>query len=205
MSKLHYRVLYSGSTGNCVIIENMMFDCGVPFKAIKSSLYYIDYLIITHTHSDHLKESTLNQIRKYFPNIKVIGNYEVAQTVPVDVIANSEYVVKGMESYNLIPFECEHDVLTYGYTFDIKGKRVIYATDTNNLDAISKDDKFDYLFIESNHDEEKIKLAKSTKGYDPKISAIRHLSTQKSKAFYYLHRKSKDSEWIELHKSKRFY
>ena len=66
----------------------------------------------------------------------------------------------------------------------------------------------DYMFLESNYDERKLKeLAKQyrTKGYDPALSNLRHLSTQKCKEFYYVNRRDKDSVLIELHMSKRFY
>ena len=181
-----------------------MVDCGIAFQRLKEYLYDVDYLIITHIHTDHLRKSTYKKIRKMFPNIKVIGNYEVAQTVEVDYIANAGYSVKDLP-FNLIPFECIHDVVTYGYIWTIEDKRIIYATDTHDLSLAPVDEPFDYLFIESNHDEKKIKMAKATKGYDPKVSAQRHMSTQKAKEFYYVNRKDKDSELIELHKSERFY
>jgi hypothetical protein len=41
--------------------------------------------------------------------------------------------------------------------------------------------------------------------YSPYLSGKRHLSTQQAKAFWYMHRRSADSELIELHKSARFY
>lgn len=202
--KLNYQIVASGSKGNCVIIENFMIDCGVPFKQIKNYLYDIDYLLITHIHSDHIKIKTFEKIKQLFPNIKTIGNYEVACHVDIDIICNSNYIIKDIP-IEIIPFECIHDVLTYGYIWTMKKKRIIYATDTNNLNNVPENEKFDYFFIESNHDEDKIKLVVSKKGYDPKLSAMRHLSTQKAKAFYYLRRKNSKSKLIELHKSERFY
>ncbi|MBS4750993.1 MBL fold metallo-hydrolase [Carnobacteriaceae bacterium zg-ZUI78] len=202
--KLNYEIIASGSKGNCVVIENIMIDCGVSFNRIKEQLYNVDYLLLTHIHSDHINVSTLKKIKKLFPNILMIGNYEVANYVDIDIIANSGYHVKNVP-IDFLPFECVHDVLTYGYMWTMKKKRIIYATDTNNLNNVPNDEKFDYFFIESNYDEDKIKLAQAKKGYDPKMSAIRHLSTQKAKAFYYLRRKNKQSKLIELHKSERFY
>lgn len=201
---IEYHVISSGSHGNCVVINNLMVDCGVPFKKIKNYLYEIDYLFITHIHSDHLNKSTIKSIRKMFPHVKIIANYEVAMAINVDIIANEGYPVKDID-IPIVPFECVHDVKTYGFTLELNGLDVIYATDTNNLDNVPEDKKFDYFFIESNHDEAKVKIAKATRGYNPKMSALRHLSTQKARAFYYLRRKSKESKFIELHKSSRFY
>jgi phosphoribosyl 1,2-cyclic phosphodiesterase len=203
---MNYKIVSSGSKGNCVIInQNVMVDCGVPFNKIKDDLYHIKYLLITHIHSDHLNKVTLERIMRKFPTIKIIGNYEVHQAFHTHVIANSGFPIE-TDDYIFIPFECEHDVLTYGYTFEVDGLQVIYATDTSTLEN-APDQKYDYFFIESNHDEQKLKDAiNEYKGsYSPFLSGKRHLSTQAARAFFYLHRRSRDSQLIELHKSTRFY
>jgi Cft2 family RNA processing exonuclease len=202
---MNYKIISSSSKGNCVIVNDVMIDCGVPFNKIKNDLYDIKYLLITHIHSDHLNKITLEQIMRKFPTIKIIGNYEVHQTMHTHVIANSGFDVV-TEDYIFTPFECEHDVVCFGYTWQFEGLEIIYATDTSTLkNAPVK--KYDYFFIESNHDEQKLKDAISEyKGsYSPFLSGKRHLSTQQAKAFYYLHRRSKESPFIELHKSARFY
>jgi hypothetical protein len=66
---------------------------------------------------------------------------------------------------------------------------------------------YDYLFIESNHDEQKLEAVRNEQrgGYNPYLSGKRHLSTQQAKAFFYLNRRNQDSQFIELHQSSRFY
>lgn len=204
---INYNIISSGSKGNCVIIENIMFDCGVPFANIKEHLYNIKYLLITHIHTDHVNKSTYNRIRKEFPHIQVIANYEVHQEHEVDIISNHDYPVI-TKDYTFIPFELKHDVLCQGYSFVINGQAIIYATDTNNLDnAII--DKYDYLFLESNHDIKKLNAVRGRNGkrygYNVYVNGLRHLSTQKCMEFYYLNRRSRDSVLVELHKSSRFY
>lgn len=202
---MNYKIISSGSSGNCVIVNNVMIDCGVPFSKIKEELYEIKYLIITHIHSDHLNQVTLQRILKKFPRIKIIGNYEVHRAAHTNIIANAGFDVV-TDDYIFKPFECVHDVLTYGYTWEFEGSKIIYCTDTANLDAAPKD-TYDYFFLESNHDEDKLEAARGQKkgSYDPYLSGKRHLSTQAAKAFYYMNRRSRDSELIELHKSARFY
>lgn len=203
---MNYKIISSGSQGNCVIVNDVMVDCGVPFKTIKNHLYDIKYLLITHIHSDHVRITTLKSIKKLFPKITIIGNYEVFQEYGVSIIANAGFEIE-TKDYTFIPFECVHDVLCYGYTWNWNGIDIIYATDTNTLEHAPKK-KYDYFFIESNHDEKKLETIAgqyATRGYDPIKNAKRHLSTQDAKAFYYLNRKSKDSEFIQLHKSSRFY
>lgn len=194
----------SGSKGNCVIINDVMVDCGVPIKKVKEDLYDIKYLLLTHVHSDHIKPTTLQTIKKLFPKIVTIGNYEVHQRFGVDIICNADFEIV-TDDYTFTPFECPHDVLTYGYTWKYKGLDILYATDTSCMDY-APEQKYDYFFLESNHDEKKVEqIDISRYGYNAYAGAKRHLSTQQAKGFFYSKRKDKASVWVELHKSSRFY
>ncbi len=198
---IKYKVIKSGSKGNAVIIENLLIDCGVAYKLIEPYLPKIKYLFITHKHSDHLKKSTYSKIRKHYPRIKTMGNYSVNEVVEVDKIVSSIPIkLKGMV---IQPFEVPHDVVCHGITFTKGNEKGIYVTDSAGTKEWIRD-KYDLLLIESNHDETKLSMA-TKGGYDSFVSAKRHTSTQESKAFYYMNRKSKESEWVELHKSERFY
>ncbi|MFT4528672.1 hypothetical protein [Staphylococcus haemolyticus] len=203
---MYYEIISTGSKGNSVIINDIMVDCGVAFKRLKEYLYDIKYLLLTHIHSDHIKPTTLKRIKKEFPHIKVIGNYEIAQLYDVDHIINAGFPMD-IDNYTFEAFECVHDVVTYGYTWAFNDNEIIYATDTNSLEN-APERKYDYLFLESNHDVEKLELARGKRskyGYDPYISGLRHLSTKDCKTFYYLNRRNKESKLIELHMSERFY
>ena len=200
---IDYTVIASGSRGNAVLIEDVLVDIGVPFKALKEYLYNVKYIIIKHIHSDHLRLATYKKIKQLFPNIVFIANWEVASKVEIDYLVNAGYPLTVGE-YTFAPFELIHDVLCYGYTWEVNDKRIIYATDTHSLKN-APDAKYDYMFLESNYDPNKIKMVKPTRGYDARLSALRHLSTFDSKQFYYTHRRDENSEWIELHKSSRFY
>lgn len=213
---LDYKVIASGSKGNCVAIENVMVDCGVPFKKIKDVLYDIDVLLITHRHSDHISLSTYKHIRKDFPNITVITNEDVSDLLEgdVDEIINIREPVEAF-GYEFHAFNCVHDVMAYGYYWRWENEEtgetadIIYATDTRDFRFAPREMKFDYLFLESNHDERKLNAIKHNArrqfGYDAYAGGKRHASTQICKGYYYMHRRDKDSELIELHKSERFY
>lgn len=210
MNELDYEVIGSGSTGNCVRIENIMVDCGLPYNKIKEALYDVDILLITHKHTDHIKKTTYERIREEFPNITVVSHYEVAYLYDIDIICNENMPIE-IDDYIIIPFRGEHgNVLCYGYTWTVNDLDIIYATDMSNFD-LAPDKKYDYLFLESNHDINKLNAVESsykgrkTYGYDVYASSLRHCSTQKCKGFYFTHRKSKDSPLIELHISSRFY
>ncbi len=190
---LDYKIISTGSKGNCVIIEDIMIDCGVPFKDIKDELYNIKVLLLTHIHSDHINKSTLNKIQKLFPHIEIFGNYEVYQSFPDSNVrvVNATYPFKAGE-YEITPFECVHDVLCYGYVWEVKDQDVIYATDTSTLEH-APNQKYDWFFIESNFSEEKLSQIASNytrRGYDPVKNAMRHLSSKQAKTFYYLYRRN---------------
>lgn len=203
--ELDYKVIGTGSKGNAVRIENIMIDCGLAYTKMKKDLYLTDLLLITHAHSDHVKPSTFNRIVKDFPNIKRMGNPDVGYRWKLDkVLANDVSFEEA--GWKITPFPCLHDVPTQGFVLEKDDLKIIYATDTSTLE-FAPNMKFDYFFVESNHDESKVDLIKSNSkyGYDAWQGAMRHLSTQKAKAYYYIHRKDKDSKWIELHQSSRFY
>lgn len=203
----NYEIVSTGSKGNCVIIDSIMIDIGVPFKMIKEKLYDIRVLLLTHIHSDHINQRTLASIKKLFPNIPIYGNYEVYQTYPeYDIkVVNAGFKFKA-GGYEFEAFDCEHDALCYGYVWEMDGQTILYATDLTTTENAPKI-KYDVFLLESNHDEAKLQAAIGTgKGtYDPYVGGKRHLSTQQAKTFYYLNRRSKDSLFIELHQSGRFY
>lgn len=206
---MQYKIIASGSTGNAVLIEDVLIDCGVNFKDIKEHLYKVRYLFYTHIHGDHFKLSTFKAIKRQFPNIDIYANADIAYKVGINnlkkvLIDGSVYKVENKE---IKVFSCVHDVECFGFYINInKDTDILYATDTTSL-AYAPNIKYDYMFIESNHDENKINamMNNSKYGYDVYSNAKRHLSTQQSKAYYYMHKKNKNSKWIELHKSERFY
>lgn len=205
-STLDYHIIGSGSTGNAVRIGKVMIDCGMPYKDMKEDLYKCDTLLITHIHTDHLKKQTFLSILSDFPRIKTFANPTVAYQIYINEVI-STYPFKTPSGLVITPYEGRHDTEVTYFTWEQNSQNIIYATDTNLVENPNRI-KFDYLFLESNYDEQKLnEIAKqyARKGYDPWTSSHRHLSTQQSKAFYYMNRRSPESHWIELHKSGRFY
>jgi len=204
---VEYTIIGSGSSGNSVLINNMLFDIGLPFKKIKPYLYQTDYIFISHVHTDHLKVSTYNQIRKLFPNIIMIGNLEVHEKARMDIVAHEGEPIR-LNGTVVTPFLAPHDVTVYGWTWELDNKNYIFVTDTYSMQN-APNKKYDYLFVEANHDQHKVDAImnhdRSIYGYSAVDGALRHLSTQQAKEFYYLHRRTKDSLWVQLHKSSRFY
>lgn len=204
MKELDYKVLGSSSLGNAVRIEDIMIDCGLPYGKMKDDLNKCRLLFITHKHSDHVKRETIQRIARDHKHIKIATNYEVAEMYGADFITGIKPIKT--KKWTIKPFEVPHNTVCQGIEIHFQnGIDVIYVTDSAGAKTWP-DGKYDYLFIESNHDETKLRIAEKNKyGYDYFSSAKRHTSYQESKAYYYLHRKGKESEWIELHKSGRFY
>lgn len=203
---MEYEVIESSSSGNCVIVGDVMVDIGVGFNRIKKKLYDIKVVIITHVHSDHVKRATYDRIRKLFPHITIVGNWQVHQDYGVDVVSNPGFDFK-VKGYTFTPFKMYHDVECHGYSWEVGGERVLFATDTYSLKGVDADWKYDYLFIEANHDVKKVERARNEYrgSYNPYLEAQRHLSVDDCRTFYYLNRKNEDSVLIELHRSSRFY
>lgn len=197
----------SGSRGNSVRIGRTLVDIGLPYSRVKDDLYLVDTLLITHRHTDHVRKSTYERLRREFPSITVISNWEVAALFDVDIICNAGYPVEsGGVTYT--PFEGRHNALCYGYTWKIGDADIIYATDMKDYRGAPEGKTYDYMFLESNHDIHKLNAVAGSKkgyGYDAYGAGIMHCSSQSCLAFYYTHRKGAESELIELHKSSRFY
>ena len=206
---LDYNVIATGSKGNAVRIETVMIDCGIPFNKMRDDLYKCEVLLITHTHTDHVNPKTLNKIREEFPRIQIYGNYDTAYRFGVNHVFGHERINITKNIY-VTPIEGVHDVpvTMFDIEFRDKGLEVFYATDTSKV-TNPRGSKYDYVFLESNFDERKLKEMSrqyKRKGYDPYLNSMsRHLSTQACKAFYFINRKSEDSPLIELHQSSRFY
>lgn len=206
-NELDYKIIGSGSTGNAVRIENILFDVGLPYRKIRDELYLVDYILISHRHQDHFKEKVLRKIKQEFPYIKVASNYDVAQRSDcVDIIFNNGYAFR-MGTIVFYPFKTIHDVPGSGYVFNLKGKDIVFCTDTKNYSNIPNL-RYDYMFLESNYDKNVLQTIakKGRKGYFQYINSYnRHSSKQHCLATYYEYRKSEDSVLVELHKSERFY
>lgn len=207
-TEIDYNVIASGSSGNAVRIENIMIDCGVPYRRMRDELYKVDTLLITHSHKDHLNEKTLAAIKREFPRIKVFGNWDVAYMVGeyLEKII-SETPIELTKNRIIYPHEGVHDIPVTYFDIAFDETKVFYATDTRQVQN-HLGWKYDYIFCESNYDEVKLAQVRETLKpwqYDPADGSFRHLSTKACKEFYYVNRKDKDTPLIELHKSSRFY
>lgn len=136
--------LGSGSSGNCYVLEHLgqilLLDAGVKFKKILAckaltSFSRVRGALVTHEHGDHAKS---------VPDLKKAG---VDIFSPKSLQARMKYRV-GV--FDIMPFECVHDVVNYGYVIRCGGETLVYATDTAALPQIKN---VDYWVVECNYNE----------------------------------------------------
>lgn len=161
------KVIASGSKGNCTLVvcgdTKLLIDIGISLPQVKASLdniginmEEIDGLLISHTHSDHIK-GLMQLVKKH--KIKVYSSpellYDLVKIIPIEsiVVVENEFTINDV---NVSLIETSHDVTSYGFLLEYKNKEAVYITDTGyiNKKYYSMTKNKDVYVIESNHDEE---------------------------------------------------
>lgn len=163
------KVLASGSKGNSTYIETkkskILIDIGITYPHLLSELSTInrtpqdlDAILITHTHSDHIK-GLQSLVKKN--NIPVYASpamlEELKEKIPLTVCRYLE------EHFFLNDIEIElmhisHDVDSVGYILSNDEKSIVYVTDTGYINRryLKRMKNKDLYVIESNHDEKMV-------------------------------------------------
>jgi len=180
-------VLASGSEGNSTYIETedakILIDIGMNNKYIKTRLEElgvspkeIDYVFITHTHTDHtgalktfLKDATATIVttKSMYEELEPLHNYDKVMITKEDVTIGGTIVR---------PFKTSHDAIdSRGYLVEDGTSSVVYMTDTGYLNQkYFKVLKNKNIYImEANHDVEML-----INGSYPKWLKSRILSDQ---------------------------
>lgn len=159
---MNFQIINSGSSGNCVIIENIIaIDMGVSFKSLKNYYENLKIVLLTHIHGDHFKKSTIKKLADERPTLRFaccewLVNDLVNCGVDkrnIDVLEiNNKYDYK---IFSIEPIELFHDVPNCGYKLEINNKKLIYATDTNSLEHIEAKN-YDLYLVEGNYEVEEL-------------------------------------------------
>lgn len=229
---IDYEIVSTGSQdGNCLRVENVLFDIGVSFKKIRPTLikYKIKAVFISHKHSDHYNKSTLHQLIAIFPWIKIIVNQDIADKIKSDfgrtfknvvvIKDDTKVTIPSSDStkyHSLIIriFHTDHeiDLMSNGY----QGEKVyngatpsetfVFATDFWNINNLPKS-KLDYFFLEANYQQDTFNkvLKEGSMPFWSVKGTDRHFSREQSHEYYLKHRKSEQSIYVPLHKSSRMY
>lgn len=139
------KVLNSGSSGNCYILENkteaLIIETGIAFKEVKIALDFdiskIVGVAVSHIHSDHSK--SVNEYEK--TGIPVFKPYE--SEMERQVRKYGEFVIKS--------FPLVHDVPCFGFLIHHpECGKVLYASDTEYIRYRFKN--LNHILVEANYD-----------------------------------------------------
>lgn len=171
--------LYSGSSGNCSFVStnnvNILIDCGETQKKITTALESIgkdisniDAIIVTHEHSDHIKN--LGSISKKY-NIPVYANEKTFNNMPEQTKlinddnkrvfnTNDHFEIGDLKIH---PFSIPHDAAEpCGYSIYNNEKKISIATDIGHMtsEILHKLEESEFVLLESNYEPEILKYAK---------------------------------------------
>jgi len=154
---MKYYLFSSGSQGNASLIidkdVHILIDLGITRKQlidhlenIHLSLNDIDFILLTHEHSDHIKGlDTIHDLTIYGGiNSYKAKNYKVM----------APYKLFKYKNIDILPIELSHDAKTpYGFIISDDKEKLVYVTDTGFVSE--KNMKYmknaDYFIFESNH------------------------------------------------------
>lgn len=188
-------VLASGSKGNSTYIETekhkILIDIGITCKDLESrlskidvSINDIDTLLITHSHSDHVK-GLLTFCKKYHPNLYMSDRTYEELDALIDYTSITDDF--DIDDIHITSMSLSHDVDCHGYIIENNDSSVVYITDTGYVNEryFNKLNNRSMYIFESNHDINMNLHSKKPKKYrDRVVSDKGHLSNEQ--ASYYL-------------------
>lgn len=146
---MRLKVLGSGSSGNCYILENdneaLIIEAGLPFMEVKKALNFnvmkIVGVVASHIHSDHTKY--IEQYRKV--GIPIMDAYRICEN------NSGKSITCAMECFTVREFPLVHDVPCYGFyiTHPEMGS-LVYASDTEYIKYRFKG--LNHILCEANYD-----------------------------------------------------
>ena len=164
---MKYNIIGSSSKGNCLIIEDkIVIDMGVTYSKIKDYVDDFKIVLLTHSHNDHLKKTTIKRLAKERPTLKFVCSSFLAPILIAECFVSKKNIIilDTNKMYDLGMFKCKvydliHDTPNIAYFIQYKGYNLFYGTDTGRIDHISCPG-CDYYFVEANYesDEELDKL-----------------------------------------------
>ncbi|MBQ9661600.1 MAG: MBL fold metallo-hydrolase [Oscillospiraceae bacterium] len=163
----------SGSTGNCMLVDvdgrKVIVDLGVTASALRTALAAngyecadIDAVLITHTHTDHVKGLDVCMKRLAAPLF--MSSTSKATLLREDAVGlNYNTRCEILQGLWLTAFPTAHDCPgSVGYLIETENHRFGYATDLGVVTDKIMDllAGADCIVIESNHDEEMLRYGR---------------------------------------------
>ncbi|NMA75026.1 MAG: MBL fold metallo-hydrolase [Bacteroidales bacterium] len=176
---IHFMSLASGSSGNCYYLGTdsygILIDAGISARRIKKTLKQhnigmetIRAVFITHDHADHIKGVGMLGEKLHIP---IYATQEVHKGINenyctrIKLNGSVRYLEKQepfhLEDFRIESFEVPHDGTdNVGYSIDIKGVNFAFLTDLGEITPMAAQyiAKSNYLILESNYDEEMLRM-----------------------------------------------
>lgn len=204
--KIKFLSLSSGSSGNCYYLGTnqygILIDAGIGVRTIKKylkeyglALELVRAVFVTHDHADHIKAvGTLGE--KY--GIPIYATPEIHTGISKNYCmteklssASKRYIYKEnpiqLEDFTITAFEVPHDGTdNVGYSIEADGKVFSFLTDLGEITPIAAYyiHQTNYLVIESNYDEEMLKMGAYPQHLKERISSTNgHMSNRDTAEF----------------------
>ncbi len=154
---MKYYVLESGSKGNCTVIKGaetvLVIDCGGTKRYLQKKLNEtdteldsVDALLITHEHSDHIRQI------KMFSNVDIFSPCKLPDLEYTKVVPYQSFTVG---EFSIMPIALSHDVRdVVGYVISDGRETLVSVTDTGYVSHVNEDyiKNAEYYIFESNYD-----------------------------------------------------
>ena len=155
---ISFVVVGSGSKGNATLLFDeetlIQIDMGLPMKrvaaalaSIKKSKGDLQGILVTHEHTDHIKNLSMYKGKVPIYASKGTVDYLDHEVVPFDSFE--------IGTFSVIPFMTSHDAINpVGYVIVSGQTKLVYLTDSGYVPDESLDylKDADYYIMESNHD-----------------------------------------------------
>ena len=207
---MEFKIISTGSKGNAVILnDEILIDCGVPYKAIKPYVKGLKLVLLTHQHSDHFKPETIRKLAMERPSLRFgCGKWLLSSVLACEARKSNIDIYtpntknRYTDDLQLIMIPLKHNVSNCGYKLYLNGEKIFYATDCNNLDGIEAKN-YDLYMIEANYEDaeiqERIAEKEASGQYCYEYQVLNnHLSKQKADEFI-LANAGEKSRFVYLH------
>lgn len=160
-------VLSSSSKGNSTYVEindkKFLIDAGLQFGDTKEKLFEIgvspeelNFIIVTHAHTDHVK--SLHSFNRVYNTKVYISINTFKEYSKNNLLKNYEFIdeANNIEDIHIDKIPISHDKKGFGYVFTYKDKSLVYIADTGMINIRYHEllKNKDVYLIESNHNVE---------------------------------------------------
>ena len=208
---MKYNVISTGSSGNAVVInDQILIDCGVPYKRLEPVIKALRLVLLTHVHSDHFNPRTAAALHRERPALRfgccgwmVKPLLEAGVNKRVIDVFDPHHIYAYGGIGEIMPEPLAHNVPNCGYhIFTFSGERLFYATDTGTLDGIEAKG-YDLYMIEANHTKKELEARRDAKiaagEFSYEVESERnHLSREQAEDWIYQQIGS-SSKYVFLH------